>query len=59
MNRYEVNRHECSLSERHESKMQELRHERKAEWQRLDGLKKVLQTRLQTNPTESNEVRAT
>jgi hypothetical protein len=34
------------LSKQHESKLQQLRHERKAESQHLDGLKKTLQEKL-------------
>ena len=47
-----------SLSERHECRIQELRHERKSEGLRLEGLKKVLQTRLPADPPETREVRA-
>ncbi len=47
-----------SLSERHECRIQELRHERKSEGLRLEGLKKVLQTKLPADPPETREVRA-
>lgn len=38
-----------AVPKRHESKIQELRHERKAEGQRLDGLKKMLQIKLNSD----------
>jgi hypothetical protein len=53
-----MNRYELSLSKQHESKIQELRHERRTEVQKLDGLKKVLQTRLQAGSTESKAIQA-
>jgi hypothetical protein len=58
MNRYEVDRYVLLSSKKHEAKIQELRHERKTEFQRLDCLKKLLQTKLQRDPTESREVQA-
>jgi hypothetical protein len=41
------------LSKQHESKLQELRHERKTEMQHLDGLKKALQTKLGAPPDKN------
>jgi hypothetical protein len=35
-----------ALSKQHESKLQELRHERESESLRLDGLKKILQSKM-------------
>jgi hypothetical protein len=61
MNRYDMNRYDMKgpkppVSDRHESRLQELRHERKSEGHRLDGLKKVLQTRLLADPPETREI---
>ncbi len=58
MNRSEAYRYELPLLKQHESKMQHLRHEQKTEEQRLDRLKKTLQTRLHTDPREAKEIRA-
>ena len=55
MSRHKMKGYELSLSERHECKVQELRHERKSEGHRLDGLKKVLQTRLPPDPTQAGK----
>jgi hypothetical protein len=57
MNRSEANRYELSFKQ-HESMRQDVRHERKSEGQRLDRLKKALQTRLQADPKEAKEIRA-
>jgi hypothetical protein len=56
VDRYAISRHGESLSKQHEAKKQELRHERKTELDRLDGLKKSLQTKLHTD--QKNETRA-
>jgi hypothetical protein len=55
MNRSEANRYDLLLSKQHESNMQHQRHEQKTEQQRLDRLKKMLQTRLHA---ETKEIRA-
>ena len=46
MDRHEIDRYKSLLIKQHEAKAQELRYERKAEMDRLDGLKKFLQTKL-------------
>ncbi len=58
MDLHELSDRTYPLLQRHESRLQQLRHERKAERQRLDGLKKTLQTRLQINPKATNDARA-
>jgi hypothetical protein len=40
---------------KHESKLQERRHDRKSELQRLDNLKKTLQSRLQLHPLQERK----
>jgi len=57
MNRLEMNRHQPSFSKQHETKLQQLRHERTVEVQHLDGLKKALLTKLQAHPVETQQVR--
>jgi hypothetical protein len=57
MKRKDMSYKPSSSSDRHECRIQELRHERKSEGQRLEGLKKVLQTRLPGMP-KGTEVRA-
>jgi hypothetical protein len=46
MKTFAVDHTQQVLSKQHESKLQELRHERESESLRLDGLKKVLQSKL-------------
>jgi len=55
MQRLDRDYYQPHLPRQHENKMQELRHERKSESLRLDGLKKALESKLsaalrQTNP---------
>ncbi len=57
MNR-KIDSYEGAPLRRHESTMQELRHERKTESLRLDGLKKVLQTKMHLDPARNQQVRA-
>jgi hypothetical protein len=57
MNRSAANHYELSFKQ-HESMRQDVRQERKSEGQRLDRLKKTLQTRLDVHPTEGKEIRA-
>jgi hypothetical protein len=57
MNRSAANRYELSFQQ-HESMRQDVRQERKSEGQRLDRLKKTLQTRLPIHPTKAKEIRA-
>ena len=58
MQRPNVNAYERQLSKCHESRNQELRHERKTEDQRLDGLKKTLQGRFKTDAPAEPGVQA-
>jgi hypothetical protein len=58
MNRNEIGNKPFASSDRHECRIQELRHERKSEGQRLEGLKKVLQARLVPDTPQAAEVRA-
>jgi hypothetical protein len=46
MDRHEIDRYKSFLLRQHEARAQELRYERKSEMERLDGLKKSLQTKL-------------
>jgi hypothetical protein len=46
MQRANVNEYAPPLSKRHESRNEELRHERKTEDVRLESLKKTLQTKI-------------
>jgi hypothetical protein len=46
MDRHEIDRYKSLLPKQHEAKAQELRYERRSELERLDGLKKSLQTKL-------------
>jgi hypothetical protein len=46
MDRHEIDRYKSLLLKQHEAKAQELRHERRSETERLDGLKKSLQAKL-------------
>jgi hypothetical protein len=46
MDRHEIDRYKSLLRKQHEAKAQELRYERRSELERLDGLKKSLQTKL-------------
>jgi len=46
MDRHEIDRYKSLLRKQHEAKAQELRYERRSEMERLDGLKKSLQTKL-------------
>jgi hypothetical protein len=57
MQRLEMNRYQPSFSKQHETKLQQLRHERTVEVQHLDGLKKALQTKLQAYSAENRQVR--
>jgi len=56
MNRQEMKRYELSF-QKHESKMLDLHRERMTEERKLEGLKKVLQIRLQSHPA-NREIRA-
>jgi hypothetical protein len=47
MDRHEIDRYKSLLRKQHEAKAQELRYERRSELERLDGLKKSLQTKLE------------
>ena len=58
MNRYRVKHEEVSPLKKHESRLQELRHERKTEWHRLEDLKRTLQVRLSAQSGVSGEIRA-
>jgi hypothetical protein len=58
MLRLERHAYQASQLKPHEGKMQELRHERKTEGKRLDGLKKALETKLSAGPAGANEGRA-
>ena len=58
MHRSEANRYELPLSKQHETNMQDVRHERKSEAQRLERLKKTLQTKLHADRKESRKIRA-
>lgn len=46
MDRLELDGYQSLLRKQHAARMQELRRERKSEEERLDGLKKSLQTKL-------------
>jgi len=46
MDRHEIDRYKSLLRKQHEAKAQELRYERRSEMERLDGLKKSLQIKL-------------
>ena len=46
MDRHELDGYQSLLRKQHAARMQELRRERKSEEERLDGLKKSLQTKL-------------
>jgi len=56
VDRQATTRHGQPWCKQHEAKKQELRHERKTEVDRLDGLKKSLQTKL--HAYQKNETRA-
>ena len=58
MNGYEIDLHKPSLVKRHESRIQELRYERKLEGLRLGVLKQALRAKLQTTRKESHQVEA-
>ncbi len=55
MNGYEIDLHKPSLLKRHESRIQELRHERKIEGLRLGLLKEALRAKLCTAPKECQQ----
>jgi hypothetical protein len=46
MNRFETGYYQPTFLKQHEDRIQKLRHERKSENQRLDILRKALETRL-------------
>jgi len=46
--------HPVLTARQHEARLQETRHERKAETQRLDGLKKILQAKMTSRQTEKD-----
>jgi hypothetical protein len=49
MDRHEIDRYKSLLRSQHEAKAQEVRYERRSELERLDGLKKSLQAKLDAN----------
>jgi hypothetical protein len=53
-----MTRFETTKLSKHESERQKLRHERMSESRRLDGLKKALQTKLQTDPSPRRAIHA-
>ena len=57
MNR-KIELYEAVFTRKHESKMQELRQERKSEGHRLEDLKKTLQTKLHVHQDGSGTVQA-
>jgi hypothetical protein len=58
MNHIEANRYGLPLSKPHESRVQRLRFEQKAEGERLDILKRALQAKLYADPKQTKEVLA-
>ena len=57
MNR-KIERYGVLLTQKHESKMQELRHERKIEGHRLEDLKKTLQVKIHAHPSGCGHIQA-
>jgi hypothetical protein len=58
MSRKQVDRYEILLTQKHESKMQEIRHERKTEDHRLEDLKKTLKVRIHAHSSGSRAIQA-
>lgn len=46
--------HPALTAKQHEARLQETKHERKAEKQRLDGLKKILQAKMSSQQLEKD-----
>jgi hypothetical protein len=57
MDRHEIDRYKSLSGKQHEAKEQELRYERRSELERLDGLKKSLQIKLDADHIK-DELRA-
>jgi hypothetical protein len=53
MQRSAVEKYKKLLIKRHESRNQELRHERVAEAERLEGLKKMLQSKVEATENQA------